>query len=189
MFAVVVTGPPGAGKTVTLMALSDALVADGVAHAAVDVDEIAWAYPYPSLEQRCEHLRAWCDPHRRAGRDLLLIAEVIESRDHLAGVLAAVGAEDHLLVRLDAAPETLRQRVITREPPGWTGLDDLLGEIAGLRDGLAGAGRRAARAQHGGRAAGRDRRPDPRGAPRRARVRARAGPPLPARAATVMMRA
>jgi hypothetical protein len=140
VFAVVVTGPPGAGKTATLMALSDALVDDGVAHAAVDVDELACAYPYPSPAQRCEHLRAWCVPHRRAGRALLLVAEVIESRDHLAGVLAAVGADDHLLVRLDAAPETLRQRVITREPPGWSGLDHLLGEIPRLRDGLTALG-------------------------------------------------
>jgi putative protein kinase ArgK-like GTPase of G3E family len=34
--AVVITGPPGAGKSVTLPALSDAPVADRVAHAAVD---------------------------------------------------------------------------------------------------------------------------------------------------------
>ena len=39
---ILLTGPPGAGKTVALTALSDALVKDKVAHAAVDVDEIAW---------------------------------------------------------------------------------------------------------------------------------------------------
>jgi hypothetical protein len=137
VFAVVLTGPPGAGKTVTLTALSDALVHDRVAHAAVDADEVAWAYPYPSLAQRCEHLRAWCEPHRRAGRDVLLVAEVIESSDHLIDVLAAVGADDHLLVRLDAAPATLRQRIIDREPPGWPGLDYLLDETPRLQDGLA----------------------------------------------------
>ena len=54
MFSVLLTGPPGAGKTVALTALSDAMVADRVEHAAVDVDEIAWAYPFPSLEQRCD---------------------------------------------------------------------------------------------------------------------------------------
>jgi broad-specificity NMP kinase len=31
VFAVLVTGPPGAGKTTELMALSDALVADAIA--------------------------------------------------------------------------------------------------------------------------------------------------------------
>jgi hypothetical protein len=137
VFAVVVTGPPGAGKTATLTALSDALVKDGVAHSAVDVDEVAWTYPFPDLAQRCGHLRAWSDPHRQAGRDLLLVAEVIESPGHLADVLAAVGADDHLLVRLDAAPATLRQRIIAREPPGWSSLEYLLNATPGLQDGLA----------------------------------------------------
>ena len=137
VFAVVLTGPPGAGKTVTLTALSDALVEDGVAHSAVDVDEVAWTYPFPDLAQRCEHLHAWSHPHRRAGRDVLLVAEVIESPGHLIDVLAAVGADDHLLVRLDAAPDTLRQRILAREPPGWSSLEYLLDETPRLQDGLA----------------------------------------------------
>ncbi len=140
MFAVVVTGPPGAGKTATLTALSDALVDDRVAHAAVDVDDVAWTYPFPNLTQRCEHLRAWSEPHRRAGRDLLLVAEVIDPPGLLADVLAAVGADDHLLVRLDAEPALLRARIIAREPPGWSGLDHLLDEAPRLRTGLAALG-------------------------------------------------
>ena len=121
----------------TLTALSDALVEDGVAHSAVDVDEIAWAYPFPDLAQRCEHLRGWSESHRRAGHHVLLVAEVIESPGHLVDVLAAVGADDHLLVRLDAALATLRQRIIAREPPGWSSLDHLLEETPRLQDGLA----------------------------------------------------
>ncbi len=133
MFVVIVTGPPGSGKTVTLTALSDALVKDRVAHAAVDVDEVAWAYPYPDLAQRCEHLRVWCAAHRRAGSETLLVAEVIESAAHLDDVLAALGAHDHLLVRLDASLETLRQRIIAREPPDWVGLEGLLDETPTLQ--------------------------------------------------------
>ena len=126
LFAVVVTGPPGAGKTVCLTALRDALVDTQIAHAAIDVDEGAWAYPFPDVRQRCEHLRVWGDLHRRDGHDLLLVAEVIESTTHLSDVLASVGADDHLLVRLEAARETLRRRIVTREPPGWSSLDWLL---------------------------------------------------------------
>ena len=137
MFAVVLTGPPGAGKTVTLTALSDALVEDRVHHAAVDVDEVAWTYPFPDLAQRCEHLRAWADPHRRAGRDVLLVAEVIESPGHLADVLAAVGAEEHLLVRLDAPLDTLRERIVAREPPGWASLEYLLVETPRLQEAVS----------------------------------------------------
>jgi hypothetical protein len=126
MLAVVLTGAPGAGKTVCLMALSDALVNDEIAHAAIDSDEVAWAYPFPDNAGRCEYLRVLAEAHRRAGHDLLLVAEVVESAAHLRDVLAALGASDHLLVRLEVAPDTLRDRIVAREPPGWSGLTYLL---------------------------------------------------------------
>jgi hypothetical protein len=136
VFAVIVTGPRGAGKTVTLTALSDALAGDEVAHAAVDVDEAAWAFPYPDLAARCEHLRAWLAPHLRSGHDVVLVAEVIESQAHLADVLAALGADELLLVRLDAALETLRARIVAREPHDWPSLDFLLEATPGLQRAL-----------------------------------------------------
>ena len=137
MFVVLLTGPPGAGKTVTLLALSDALVEARVPHASADVDELAWAYPFPDLAQRCEHLRDWCHSHRRAGRTLLLVAEVIESQGHLGDVLAALDADDHLLVRLEAEPATLRRRILAREAEGWFGLDHLLKEMEHLHPAMA----------------------------------------------------
>ena len=36
-------------------------------------------------------------------------------------------------MRLDAALETLRQRIIAREPPAWVGLDYLLDETPRLQ--------------------------------------------------------
>lgn len=132
MFAVLLTGPPGSGKTVALTALLDALAEDGVPHAGVDVDEVSWAFPFPDLAQRCEHLRAWRDSHSRSGATLLVVAEVIESQAHLADVLAVLGADDYLLARLDASSETLRERIIAREPDGWFGLDYLLDEMQRL---------------------------------------------------------
>jgi chloramphenicol 3-O-phosphotransferase len=127
VFAVVLTGAPGSGKSVCLMALSDALVDDEIAHAAVDSDEAAWAYPFPDNAQRLEHVRALWESHRRAGHDVLLLAEVVESAAHLGDILATLGVADHLLVRLDAGAGTLRERIVAREPPGWSGLDYLLG--------------------------------------------------------------
>jgi broad-specificity NMP kinase len=129
VFAVVVTGAPGAGKTAALIRLSDALIDDQIAHAAVDVDEVAWAYPFPDLDARCARLAAAWGAHREAGHDLLLVGEVVESNDHLAQILGSVGAEDHLLVLLEAAPATMHERIVAREPPGWSGLDHLLGEV------------------------------------------------------------
>lgn len=131
MFAVVITGAAGAGKTVCLTALSDALVPDEIAHAAIDVDEVAWAYPFPDLDGRCALLGAAWEAHRRAGHELVLIAEVVESSSHLTDLLGVLGADDHLLVRLEARIQTLRERIVDREPPGWHGLEYLLTETEG----------------------------------------------------------
>lgn len=128
MFVVVVNGAAGAGKTRCLEALSDALVKDEVSHAAIDSDEVAWAYPYPSNQERFELLRASWEAHRRAGHDLLLVAEVVESTEELDYVLDAVGADDHLHVLLESSPATLRQRIVEREPANWSGLEHLLAE-------------------------------------------------------------
>jgi DNA polymerase III delta prime subunit len=124
----VLTGPPGAGKTTTLIALSDALADDGIPHAAIDVDELAFAFPYPTLDERCAYLAAWWGAHRDGGRPLALVAEVIESPGHLRDVLAAIEADAHLLVRLQATPATLQDRIVAREPPTWSGLPHLLAE-------------------------------------------------------------
>jgi chloramphenicol 3-O-phosphotransferase len=126
VFAVVVTGAPGSGKTLTTTVLSDALADDGIAHAGVDVDEVAWAYPYPSVEERVALLANAAEAHRRRGHELLLVAEVIESPGHLRALLESAGATDHLLVRLFAQRQTLRERIVAREPPGWSGLNQLL---------------------------------------------------------------
>jgi energy-coupling factor transporter ATP-binding protein EcfA2 len=128
VLAVLITGPPGAGKTTYLTALTDVLADDGVAHAAIDADEVSWAYPYPDLAARTEYIGAAWSAHRERGHDLLLLGEVLESPEHLARLLAAVGADDHLLVRLTAPYMLLRQRILEREPPEWSGTEHLLEE-------------------------------------------------------------
>ena len=45
MFALVLTGPPGAGKTSVLEALTDALSAEDVRHATVEVEALTSAHP------------------------------------------------------------------------------------------------------------------------------------------------
>jgi hypothetical protein len=127
VFAVVISGAPGSGKTATLTALADALTGAEVAHAAIDVDEVAWAYPFPDDAQRFEYLRGAWQAHRRAGQEVVLVSEVVETPEALRMLLDAVGAEDHLLVRLEAALPTLRERIVAREPADWFGLDHLLG--------------------------------------------------------------
>jgi hypothetical protein len=129
VFAVVVTGPPGAGKTACLMELADALAVDRIAHAAIDMDEVSWSYPYPDTRHRAKYLEAIWAAHREEGHDLVLVAEVVESGEQLAELVGAVGADEHLLVRLEASPATMRNRIVQREPPGWSGLEHLLAEV------------------------------------------------------------
>jgi hypothetical protein len=140
VFAVIITGAAGSGKTATLVGLHDALADSGVAHAAVDVDDVAWAFPYPDDATRLEALRDCCASHRRRGASLFLVAEVVETPAALRDLLDAVGAEEHLLVRLVASPAVRRERIIAREPSGWSGLERLLAlsddHIDGLGEGL-----------------------------------------------------
>src|SRR4051795_4718249 len=71
LFAVVLTGPPGAGKTSVLEALSDALTADDVGHAAVEVEALTSAHPPLDDEQWVMPVAAICGLYRRLGYDVL----------------------------------------------------------------------------------------------------------------------
>jgi chloramphenicol 3-O-phosphotransferase len=142
VFVVVITGAAGVGKTAYLTALTDVLADDGVAHAAIDADDVSWAYPYPDLEARVRYIRRAWHAYRDQGHELLLLGEVVESPEHLAELLDAVEAEDHLLVRLTAPYMLLRQRILAREPVEWSGTQHLLDEArrwADVIDALDGA--------------------------------------------------
>jgi chloramphenicol 3-O-phosphotransferase len=137
VFAVVLTGPPGAGKSTALEALTDALHDDGLRHASIEIEAISWAHPALTQEQRLRHLRALSDLYRNEGFDLILVAAPVASTSSLNDLLAALHAKDHLLVRFDAPDETLRQRIVSREPAGWSQLDKLLERARELRETMA----------------------------------------------------
>jgi GTPase SAR1 family protein len=126
VFVLVLTGPPGAGKTSVLTALVDALSDDDIAHAAVDVEALVWTHPAVTREQWARHVRAICELHRQAGHRLLLVAQTLETDADVTELLAAVAADQVFLVRLEARPATLVRRIVEREPPAWSGLDDLV---------------------------------------------------------------
>lgn len=132
MFAVVITGAPGSGKTSVLEALSDALVVDDVAHAMVETEALTATHPPLDDAQWFEHVRAVCELHRRWGQPLLLVATTVESAADLRGVLDAIGADEYVVVRLEAEPATLARRIVEREPDGWSGLDQLVAASARL---------------------------------------------------------
>jgi adenylate kinase family enzyme len=140
VLAIVITGPPGAGKTSVLTALSDALSDDDVAHAAVEVETLAWTHPALSDEQRAQHIRLNCQLYRDEGHTLLVLAYTLETDADVAELLAAVGADDTFLVRLEAQPAALVERITARESACWSGLPRLVEharELASSMPGLA----------------------------------------------------
>jgi len=138
MFALLIIGPPGAGKTEVLAALSDLLVADDVGHVMVEVEALTSAYPALADDQWDEPVRAVCRLYRRFGYALLLITATVEGQHDLDAVLAAIEADEHAVVRLEAEPATLRRRIVEREPDGWPGLEPLLAAVDRLVPVIAG---------------------------------------------------
>jgi energy-coupling factor transporter ATP-binding protein EcfA2 len=141
VFAVVITGPPGAGKSSVLTALSDALSDDDIAHATVEVETLVWAHPPLTGAQWARHVRAACHLYRDDGYRVLLLAQTLETDDDVAELLALVGADELFVVRLEAEPATLAARIIEREPATWSGLPHLVGhahELALTMPGLTG---------------------------------------------------
>ena len=126
MFTVLITGPPGAGKTSVLTALVDALTDDDVAHAAIELETLAWTHPALSDQAWLRHLETTCALYREAGHRLLLVAETLETDDQVNRLLAALGADQRFLVRLEAPPATLVERIAEREPESWSGLAGLV---------------------------------------------------------------
>src|SRR3954466_8092237 len=154
MVAVVITGPPGAGKSSVLTALSDALSDDDIAHATVEVEALVWAHPPLSNEQWTRHVRLACELYRDADYALLLVAQTLESDGDVAQLLAAIRPGDVFLLRLEARPHSLVGRTVAREAPGalgearvprvpasWSGLSALVDrghELAASTPALAG---------------------------------------------------
>jgi GTPase SAR1 family protein len=143
MFALVLTGAPGAGKTAVLKALSDDLVVEDVRHAVIETEALTSAHPPLEGDRWFSPVQAVCERYRCFGYGLLLVAVTVEADDDLRAVLAAIGADEHAVVRLEAEPDTLRRRIVEREPAGWSGLDALvaaserLGPIIAALDGVA----------------------------------------------------
>ena len=134
---VVITGPPGAGKTTVLMALMGLLEAEEAGYAAVELDALALVNPWPDDDAAFEHIELVADSFRRRGYPLLLVTATVEDREYLHRLLGALPSDEVVLVRLDAPTELLRERLTRREPPDWVGLPRLLEAAGALRTSIA----------------------------------------------------
>ena len=132
MVAVVVTGPPGAGKSSVAAALHESLGDAGVHAAVIETDELARSYPPIARERVFSHVADLAASYREAGTDVLLVTDTIETDADREALLAAVAGDRHIVVRLEARPATLERRVREREPAGWSGLQGLVAASAEL---------------------------------------------------------
>lgn len=115
-----ITGPVGAGKTTVAGEVSALLEQTGVPHAFVDLDHLRWAYPRLLADRfnvalGLRNLAAVWANYRAAGATHLILADVLERREALAGYAAAVPGAAITVVRLRAAVATLHGRVRERE--------------------------------------------------------------------------
>ncbi len=132
--AIVITGAPGAGKSSALTALSDLLGDEGAEHVTVELDDLKRGHPYPGMERGIDNLAAFAAVQRTG---LMLVAATLTSPAEVGRLLAAVGCDDHFLVRLHARPETLVRRVRARETIPWSGLEPLIARTPSLQATIA----------------------------------------------------
>ena len=112
--------------------LSDSLERDGLAHAVVEVESLARAFPYPAFEQALASLPHVVELHRGAGHGLLLAAATPENQSELDALLEALHCSQTIVIRLDVPPEIGVARITAREPEDWTGLAQLRATARGL---------------------------------------------------------
>jgi hypothetical protein len=124
--AAILTGPPGAGKSSVLEALTTLLELDGVEYSALESEQLAWGSPWLSPEQWLPQLTAVMALQRDVGRRLFLLTATTETTDELRGVADAVGADRALVVLLVAKPDIVAARIDAREPDRWPGKANLI---------------------------------------------------------------
>lgn len=99
MFAVILTGPPGAGKSTVATAVHDRLGDKGVVNALMEVDELERCYPPLDEARVLANLATICAAFRDTGYDLLFVTATIESDADGERLFAAVGGCPALNVR------------------------------------------------------------------------------------------
>ena len=132
--ALVLIGAPGSGKSTVLDALATELEREGVAHGAIETEELTRGFPLLGNAVLAEQLGGALSAQRRAGRRLFLIAFTAESSAELRAVLDAAQAEPALVVCLRAPADVLAARVGAREPERWPGKPGLVAHARALAE-------------------------------------------------------
>ncbi|HTU14962.1 MAG TPA: hypothetical protein VMF31_07175 [Solirubrobacterales bacterium] len=141
MLGLIVTGPPGAGKSSTATKFHDELGDEGIANALIEIDELERSYPAIGRERSIHHLGQLCASYRELEPAVLTVTATIEDDGYLSDVITALGADETFVVRLEAGDRELERRIREREPEGWSGLDELVESSALLAATMPGLSR------------------------------------------------
>jgi hypothetical protein len=115
----VITGAPGAGKSSVCEALTTLLDNEGIAHGAIESEQLAWGTPWLEEAQMLEQLEVVLRMQRGYGRGLFLVVATTETEADLRALLAAIGAAATFVVALTAPGDIVAARVLEREPERW----------------------------------------------------------------------
>lgn len=118
--AIVITGPVGAGKTTTAMALAELLEHRDISCAMVDMDQLRWFHPTPKGDPFGEavgrkHIRAMAETYLEMGIPTLILADVIETMVGKQALADAIRGYELIVVRLNVGMERLHDRLRGRE--------------------------------------------------------------------------
>jgi hypothetical protein len=122
-----VTGTLGSGKTEVVREINEVRRTRGLSNATIDLDwlgkgrppidppQSTWRYGTRTADLQVANLRVMWPNYTQLGISRLLLAGVIDSRQHLMGILDAVDAQDFIVCRLTAPTAELRARIRRRE--------------------------------------------------------------------------
>jgi hypothetical protein len=126
----ILSGPPGVGKTVVAWEIFDQLVAEDHQPALVDLDLLGACWPVPADDPHNERLKArnlgsvWLN-FKDSGARCLIAAGVIESREILRLYGDAVPGSVPTLCSLGAGDDELRDRIVRRGREREDGIEAL----------------------------------------------------------------
>ena len=124
--AVVLTGPPGAGKSSVLEKLVTLLEIERVEFGALESEQLGWGSPWLYGESWLRQVTAVMELQRQAGRQRFLVAATTETTGDLAAVLDAIAVDQVVSVLLSAPAEVVDARLDAREPDAWPGKQRLI---------------------------------------------------------------
>ena len=114
----IISGSMGSGKTTVMGEVSDVLLADGIRHAAMDLDAVAvHLLPESLLAQvHRRNVTAFYDNSKAAGIDRFVVAVAVEGASVLRDLREAFRDAEITICRLTAAEATMAARLRQREP-------------------------------------------------------------------------